>query len=697
MATSRILLGGLTAAVLVLASCAQPEPVPGPPGPPGEVPAIDGSILIEALDSAGQPLDGAIATLWPRGVEAVTDAAGMATIDGLPLGVYRVTVAATGYGTTIVENVPVAAQSVTDVLATLVGDEQVSDVRLRVLSTRASGAPLAGATVEVDGGTWSMLTDDQGLAEFADVTPGEYHLLVTPPSGAPALPRSVSGVAVQDQALTEVAFVHSGRPDPSSTWLGSAACQPCHPGQATRHGVSGHGNAAPDEPIAPLEEALVLDTLLEFSTDTGTPVEVRLFRDPLGDHLTITTALGSATWDIAGYYGGTMTAQVPALDLGVGLAPGPVAWRLDGEGFTSSPAFESGGSAFQLETWVAEDGELVDHALTGGPGPEDLEAAACVGCHATGYELYADGGLVRSTSTDGLGHSAVERAVGCEACHGPGESHTSAPFSGRADWIVHPGKLDPVRANEVCGQCHAGGTSVATFPVDVAFPHSEEGPFEPGSVLADALVSAPLQWPSGAAAAPNQQLDDFLLSPHWENGSYPLRCFDCHDPHGPRSDGAGSTFRRQLLADPDDNSLCLSCHGALNFPDANDARDHTGHAGYDPGGPYASGRCVACHMPLSSARFGIADLTGAGDLASHRFLPVPPQETVDYLEGSADPSLPEGVGPVNSCIVCHNFNALWYPDPPGFWGPNGDPFTQETHEWLQMGFCLKFPDHELCL
>ena len=65
----------------------------------------------------------------------------------------------------------------------------------------------------------------------------------------------------------------------------------------------------------------------------------------------------------------------------------------------------------------------------------------CDGCHSVNYDV--------KTKT------VTEWNVGCEKCHGPGSEHTAQPT---APNIVNPAKLDFVRANDTCIQCHSQGS-----------------------------------------------------------------------------------------------------------------------------------------------------------------------------------------------------------------------------------------------
>jgi cytochrome c554/c'-like protein len=64
----------------------------------------------------------------------------------------------------------------------------------------------------------------------------------------------------------------------------------------------------------------------------------------------------------------------------------------------------------------------------------------CDGCHSVNYDVKA--------------RTVTEWNVGCERCHGPGGAHVAKPTAAN---IVNPAKLDYVRANDTCIQCHSQG------------------------------------------------------------------------------------------------------------------------------------------------------------------------------------------------------------------------------------------------
>src|SRR3954447_12531501 len=64
----------------------------------------------------------------------------------------------------------------------------------------------------------------------------------------------------------------------------------------------------------------------------------------------------------------------------------------------------------------------------------------CDGCHSVNYDI------AKKTVT--------EWNVGCEKCHGPGSQHVKDSLAGS---ILNPARFDLVRANDTCIQCHSQG------------------------------------------------------------------------------------------------------------------------------------------------------------------------------------------------------------------------------------------------
>ncbi len=224
--------------------------------------------------------------------------------------------------------------------------------------------------------------------------------------------------------------------------------------------------------------------------------------------------------------------------------------------------------------------------------------AACIGCHTTGYNPQT-----RAWS---------ELNIGCEACHGPGVTHASAPS--KKNIIID-------KSAEACGSCHIRGTDNATgfgFPTQYRLG-------QPRTLLA---AFTPIPMTDRASVFPDQrtsnrhrqQFIDFQKSKHYIAG---VTCVSCHDPHtGPLA--ARAQLRKSLGA------VCNDCHKQQVARFA----QHTGHQRWQV-------TCAGCHTPRV-----IAD----GTISTHTFWTLTPADSLKYGEAIM----------ANSCTKCHtDKNAAW--------------------------------------
>lgn len=669
-----------------------PSSGPVPDSPVVEAPEEIGRLTLHVWDEAGAAIEGATATSGPLGYEAASDAEGLVDFEGLPAGSYRITVAAEGYETTVVEGARVFLSRDFAMNVTLVADLAEETPALRVQARTAAGDPLRNAVVRV-GGSFEATTDNRGVATLGGLPAGEQAVEILPVGNTPATSWAAD-LTFQEGAITLLDITLSGKPSRTATWVGSAACLECHEEEHDAWAASRHATTWSASPPADLEPLLAggLSVAIPLPHATGS-VQVELWRDGSVDKIRLVGLSDDVTYDLLGWIG--VAQSVPVLDLRRGPAPGPVLWRSAGRGDLAPPAFEAGLRPFEPQNWFDASRELIDHEATDGPDPSAMEAAACLGCHAVGFRLYNHSDVVGAISTEGAEYgAAVERAVGCEACHGPGSEHVAAgeDDDGGVERIVNPGWLDPDAAMDVCAACHSEGTATASTALgaEVAFPYSEDGAWRPGADLALYLDPSPVFGPGGAAAGPNQQVDELQASPHGGSGLYALTCGECHTNHGPSGD-----VPHQLAADPDDNSLCLGCHESLNFPDAEAAAEHTRHSGYDPAGPHASGRCTGCHMPATASRTDHSEQTGGGRLASHHVAILPPRATLDAFDAAGTTALPLEDIPPNACLTCHRWAEIRY-DALGadFHGPAGEPTQRGTYVTLSAIYDLLFGGEE---
>jgi hypothetical protein len=161
-------------------------------------------------------------------------------------------------------------------------------------------------------------------------------------------------------------------------------------------------------------------------------------------------------------------------------------------------------------------------------------------------------------------HGGRERPIGCEDCHGPGQSHVAA--AGRAA-IVNPAKLPARLAEDICMRCHQDGDARI---------------LQPGKLESDFLPGRPLSETLAIFKIPGETDNSDLLEHHFAlrqsrcylSSGGRLSCLTCHDPHA-----APVPYREK----------CLSCHAetACTLP-----RDRRGSAD----------DCARCHMPRREVR-----------------------------------------------------------------------------------------------
>jgi predicted CXXCH cytochrome family protein len=240
----------------------------------------------------------------------------------------------------------------------------------------------------------------------------------------------------------------------------------------------------------------------------------------------------------------------------------------------------------------------------------------CDGCHSVNYNLAT--------------RQPTEWNVGCEKCHGPGSEHVAHPTKQN---IVNPQRLDYVRANDTCMQCHSQGRP-ASLPINIeGHPEYPDYPigYLPGDRLADTwhLEEAKLGtqdfyfFPDGSAHKNRMQGNDFVQSNMYHRE---LRCFDCHHVHSNQNPS-------NLIATG--NQLCLNCHTRDNPAGLKGTvAEHTHHAANSAGS-----QCTACHMP-NIAQTLPNPKDGTVFVASHTFR---------FLS----PTLTELSGVPNPCIGCH--------------------------------------------
>lgn len=260
----------------------------------------------------------------------------------------------------------------------------------------------------------------------------------------------------------------------------------------------------------------------------------------------------------------------------------------------------------------------------------------CSYCHVTGFE------------SDTLEWD--DEGVQCEACHGPGSEHVI--LMDELGFILNERDREDLHESinsavdpQTCGQCHSRGISDSAHPYPTNYAVGEDLSSTWELVSQDAADN----WhPTGQAALPNMQYNEWLLSGHaesytsaTESDAYELECLSCH------SSGVRRALRILDTSDEDPEALpipeveaerlpfgvtCSTCHNPHDDSDEDEDFDRVAAT-------YA--QCTSCHQ-------------SADDIAG---LHHPVQEVYEGLELVEEVEPVVGVhfsaenGP--TCTTCH--------------------------------------------
>lgn len=343
------------------------------------------------------------------------------------------------------------------------------------------------------------------------------------------------------------------RPDaPASGYLGSRVCRECHADiakQFARHPMSRSMSALPE--ANPVEGEPVT---VSFTTHPGRRYTVERSPSEIRHHESGIDQFGDVIYD-------------QAVDIGLALGSGrrgrsylieeegrlfvsPIAWYATDDRWGLSPGYEP-----------------LEHLRFERPATD-----RCLHCHS--------GGLLREEAAAKpvrVQDRFLELSIGCERCHGPGQTHVAHHRQTDAsglDPIINIAGLDSSRRDAVCLQCHLQGeTEVLRFG-------RNETDFRPGDHLGDiwsVYVSGNGIDPDGATAAVSHALQ-MHSSRCFTKSDGRLGCISCHDPHTvPIAEQRIDWYR----------SRCLNCHGEADcgLPSVERQRST------------ANGSCITCHMP----------------------------------------------------------------------------------------------------
>ena len=194
--------------------------------------------------------------------------------------------------------------------------------------------------------------------------------------------------------------------------------------------------------------------------------------------------------------------------------------------------------------------------------------AGCVLCHSGRPRITA------SESAKMMDPPFAELPIGCENCHGPGETHIASAELGSASSIVNPANLSSWLASNICMSCHQTGDA-RVFKEGKSYRD-----FRPGQKLEDTLSIFLV--PFDRSSAPKDDLLEHYLSMRlskcYLNSGGKLSCITCHDPHvQPAAQQAPEYYRQK----------CLSCHTEKSCAIPLSARRKK----------TPPDDCAGCHMP----------------------------------------------------------------------------------------------------
>ncbi len=277
----------------------------------------------------------------------------------------------------------------------------------------------------------------------------------------------------------------------------------------------------------------------------------------------------------------------------------------------------------------------------------------CVKCHTSAPVPGQSEGIVKRTQV-------AEFGIACEACHGPGQAHvrfreqTSAkPLAAAAnlaeDPIINPGRLDPMRASQICAQCHSDHSEA-----DLQGWLEHGSSFRPGNDLESQVqMHRPNTreakekygngyWGDGTCRTGGDEYLGLIASKCNAGGK--LSCLSCHSMHGYESN------TDQLKPRMNGSQACLQCHAEMR----DKIPEHTHHAAQSSGS-----NCLNCHMPhITYALFK--------GIRSHRI-------------DSPSAAVTAATGRHNACNLCHLDKPLgWTADKLTQWF--GQPAVELTEQ-----------------
>ena len=314
--------------------------------------------------------------------------------------------------------------------------------------------------------------------------------------------------------------VHQASAMKTAQYVGSRACEHCHPSIYGRWKTTPMANVVRDPREHP--DAIIPD----LSTNTVAPF----------------------TRDQVAFVYGSKWKQRYFTRVGDDYYPLPVQWDVGNKTWRPYHIADTG-----ADWWTAY---YPSSNLERPTGP------TCDGCHSVHYDIQAK--------------KPAEWNVGCESCHGPGSIHAAQPS--RAN-IFNPSQAGAFASTDTCVQCHSQGQprnglidgKAYDWPVGyhVGLRLQDYWKLEPHTLGETTFT----HFADGTAHKNRMQGNDFVQSVMYRRG---VTCASCHDAHGTDNYAQLRKPAATICLD------CHSPNGP-NGPHVARLEDHTRHKAGSPG------------------------------------------------------------------------------------------------------------------
>lgn len=240
---------------------------------------------------------------------------------------------------------------------------------------------------------------------------------------------------------------------------------------------------------------------------------------------------------------------------------------------TNSHIYERNGYLFQAPITFYTQDEIWDFA-PGFDGDNNTRFSRtieteCMNCHNS-YPEHVNGSENK--------YSFVDKGIGCERCHGPGEAHIKLKLAGEIidtskyiDYsIVNPSRLPRELHMNVCQRCHLQGLTVLKDDHDFF-------DYKPGQKLDDYMEIFLPEY-DGPQTKFIMASQAHRLSKSFCFQESDMTCISCHNPHVSTRVTAIETF----------NAKCINCHTQNSLCSAPESEREA-----------QNNNCSGCHMQKS--------------------------------------------------------------------------------------------------